>query len=645
MFFCFICKEKSLNVGELIRHLRRRHALYDGTTLVLKCFHENCRKTFQTFSGYRKHVQKCSSKQNIPLGFPRSLRLANKPIEVSNLDSSPQLCSNDSRISIDDYFSSYISKLYSMNLPDSSIQSIVDSTRDMLKFCLTSNVNSELIDATFSEYRSKFKREQFFKNYIVEPVQVPFNGMRYDQKWNKEKCGYEQIPISTSFMYIPILNTLKFILECNTHSAIFNSEYKNQPNVISNFSDGSIYKTNIFFKENKNAFLVHLYYDEFESVNPLGSKTGGHKIGVIYMVLKNLPFYYNSYLQNIHLVALFYSSDVKLFGINSVLDVVVKDLKTLETIGISNNGPQNYIKGALVALSHDNLGANQIFGMVESFSAYYYCRICLADKTQCQELCYQEDKYLRTDDGYEEHCRLAATSKESNIFGIKFRSSFNDLTEFKLCNNPSVDIMHDLLEGIVQLEIKLFLKHLISENNINLSQINERIKSFNFGMNDQCNKPSPICLEKPGHSIGQREAQTLCLLKYLPLILSDIICSISPIHSGKLKIIQLLLQIVRIVVSPINSVGIESHLTHLIAKHHKLYMQEYNLKLTPKHHMVTHYSYIILKMGPLLGISSMRFEAKHGYFKNLVHSTKNFKSLCKTLAYRHQEYMWHEWKN
>lgn len=35
------------------------------------------------------------------------------------------------------------------------------------------------------------------------------------------------------------------------------------------------------------------------------------------------------------------------------------------------------LKGTLVALSHDNLGGNMLHGMVESFSANYFCRIYL----------------------------------------------------------------------------------------------------------------------------------------------------------------------------------------------------------------------------------------------------------------------------
>lgn len=71
------------------------------------------------------------------------------------------------------------------------------------------------------------------------------------------------------------------------------------------FCDGSYFKAHSFFSNNENAFTI--FFDEFETANPLGSKHGIHKIGNIYFVLRNLTPKVNSALMNIHLVALFHS--------------------------------------------------------------------------------------------------------------------------------------------------------------------------------------------------------------------------------------------------------------------------------------------------------------------------------------------------
>lgn len=44
--------------------------------------------------------------------------------------------------------------------------------------------------------------------------------------------------------------------------------------------------------------------------------------------------------------------------------------------------------------------------------------------------------------------------------------------------------MHDLLEGVVQYELKLVFQYLI-KNSISLSSLSERIVSFNYGYTEK----------------------------------------------------------------------------------------------------------------------------------------------------------------
>lgn len=53
----------------------------------------------------------------------------------------------------------------------------------------------------------------------------------------------------------------------------------------------------LFVKE--DAVQIQLFYDEFETINPLGSKRCMHKLGVIYFTLINFPKL-NASLGNIH---------------------------------------------------------------------------------------------------------------------------------------------------------------------------------------------------------------------------------------------------------------------------------------------------------------------------------------------------------
>jgi len=61
--------------------------------------------------------------------------------------------------------------------------------------------------------------------------------------------------------------------------------------------------------------------------------------------------------------------------------------------------------------------------------------------------------------------------------------------------------------------------------------------------------------------------------------------------------------------------------------------------------MITHLPTVIKRMGPPRHFWTMRFESKHGYLKDLSRKLKNYKSVCKTLAYRHQQDMLFKWNN
>ena len=58
-----------------------------------------------------------------------------------------------------------------------------------------------------------------------------------------------------------------------------------------------------------------------------------------------------------------------------------------------------------------------------------------------------------------------------------------------------MDIMHDILEGTLQYEVKELLKHLTSTNICSLQHINGKIVSFPYGFSEVKNKPTEITSE------------------------------------------------------------------------------------------------------------------------------------------------------
>ena len=119
---------------------------------------------------------------------------------------------------------------------------------------------------------------------------------------------------------------------------------------------------------------IQLFYEDFETENPLGSKKGIHKLGAIYFKFSpNL-----SALINMNLCALFHAQDIKRYGFILTLKPLVNDIKVLETEVLNISMSESVIHGTIVQVTGDNLGSHGLFGFVESFSRYC-CHFCLLE--------------------------------------------------------------------------------------------------------------------------------------------------------------------------------------------------------------------------------------------------------------------------
>ena len=85
-------------------------------------------------------------------------------------------------------------------------------------------------------------------------------------------------------------------------------------------------------------------------------------------------------------------------------------------------------------------------------------------------------------------------SAASTRYGINRDSILNELEYFHVCSGGLLpDIMHDLLEGALQYEIKLMLKvFILEEKYITLSELNSRLEFFELGYMESKDRPSPI---------------------------------------------------------------------------------------------------------------------------------------------------------
>ncbi|KAA0712534.1 hypothetical protein E1301_Tti019070 [Triplophysa tibetana] len=407
------------------------------------------------------------------------------------------------------------------------------------------------------------------------------------------------------------------------------------------YCDGAQYAGHPLYQNHSNALQIQLYFDDLETTNPLGSKTKIHKMGAVYFALRNVPSENNSVLSNIHLCLLFNSIDRDIYGFDKILEPLLTDIKEIEQNGIEVKiGDEcQLLYGTVCLLTADNLACHSLCGYVESFSANRFCQFCLIDKPTSQYIFDEDNTERRTRENYACHVQL----NDASATGVKVNSCLNSLQYFHVTENIGVDIMHDVLEGVAPLEVKLMLRHFIyEEKRFSLEQLNERIAGFGYGYENQKNKPSVIVnLKTSENAIRQTASQMWCLLLVLPFLMGDLIDPNSP----HWHLYLLLREICDIIFAPVVKKGLAVYLKQLIIDHHTHFKFLYpDRNLIPKHHFMTHYPSIMTLFGPLSKLWCMRFEAKHNPLKRQAQVVCNFKNISKTLAQKHQIQQMYHWK-
>ena len=98
-------------------------------------------------------------------------------------------------------------------------------------------------------------------------------------------------------------------------------------------------------------------------------------------------------------------------------------------------------------------------------------------------------------------------------------SLLNQSRFFHVIDGLDLDVMHDQLEGVLPLEIKLLLQKFISvEKFFTLDDLNTRIATFGYPVVDKSNKPSAIkqqALSSDSASLSQSVMSNTCIWQYM----------------------------------------------------------------------------------------------------------------------------------
>ena len=229
--------------------------------------------------------------------------------------------------------------------------------------------------------------------------------------------------------------------------------------------------------------------------------------------------------------------------------------------------------------------------------SFQKCRLCYCTFEGVQDKFSEDDFSMRSNEQYLNQCTeienapVLETQKElQTTYGINKRSPLLQLPSFDVTKQLPQDVMHILLEGIIQYELNLVLNVFYAAGSFSLDQLNASIANHDYSFHEVSSKPPPLRKAvfngDEFYKIKYNAAQTKTFLKLFPFIMHPFIDEDDDYY---LFIVELI-EIVLLVFAPvITSSGIDELQTKI--ENHlrwfKVLFPEKNL--LPKHHYMVHF--------------------------------------------------------
>ncbi|OXA41231.1 WD repeat, SAM and U-box domain-containing protein 1 [Folsomia candida] len=245
------------------------------------------------------------------------------------------------------HFESCIAKLYASILKESIAEVIkISEFRNSYNGNPTKYSPVRDLLAVFDQFSSRYKMDKYLlsRNFMIEPKEIVLDT---DISFQSRSLGSrKQEYKNVTMQYISIKKSIQQLLRKPGFFSILQTNSNFNGENFSCFRDGKFVRD---FNQPRETIFINLYYDDAEVANPLGSKSGKHKLANFYFSIIDLPQHLLSKLDNVILVASLKTEDLKLCSSNSVLRVITNELKELWEEGILfvHNGEQINLKTAL----------------------------------------------------------------------------------------------------------------------------------------------------------------------------------------------------------------------------------------------------------------------------------------------------------
>lgn len=187
--------------------------------------------------------------------------------------------------------------------------------------------------------------------------------------------------------------------------------------------------------------------------------------------------------------------------------------------------------------------------------------------------------------------------------GIKEYSHFNRIPHFHVTVGVSVDIAHDLLEGILHPSLALSILHFIDKKYLDLKFINDRIKSIDFGAMEKGNVPVGITLKKlKALKFKMSASEMLFFAHHLPLLIGNKV----PENDEVWNYVKTTTKFLDLCYRPEYDAQTTLELKEESRKLNLGLKELFGKRLQHKAHLITHYDELTGELGPLRYLQTIR---------------------------------------
>ena len=193
--------------------------------------------------------------------------------------------------------------------------------------------------------------------------------------------------------------------------------------------------------------------------------------------------------------------------------------------------------------------------------------------------------------------------KLSTLYGINKRSPLTKLPDFDVTIQLPQDVMHTVLEGVLQYEIRLVLDYFIRNNFFTLVQLNAAIINHDYGYSEVGDKPGPlketVFNGNESYKLKYNAAQARLFLRLVPFYILNHVDA----EDEHFLFLMELSSIVNLLYAPIIKTESIQVLRQLICEHlHKFTTLFEDVNIIPKQHYLIHLPTMITQLGPLISI-------------------------------------------